>query len=133
MATPLNDAEFHQQALAGGASRSSSTYEVPSRGYMVGGARNLSDQPFPEQQYAVDQFAVHHVRTHARAIRDHFGEDNSVHQGAWVEGDNVVLDASQNMGTYHEAISAAKDRQERAIYDVAREKDRYTKDARAVN
>lgn len=130
----LNDQEFHEQALAGGASRHSSTFEVPSRGYMVGGARNMADQPFPEQMYPVDKFSVDHVRTHARAIREHFGEEaTNVHQGAWVEGDNVVLDASEAMPTYHEGITAAKKRGERAIYDVKHGKEHWTDQARVVN
>lgn len=133
MTNSLSDAEFHQQALAGGASRSVVDNTVPDRGFMVGGARDLADMPFAEQKHPVDSFEVHHVRQHARAIRDSFGPNASVHQGAWVEDDNVVLDASENMPTYTDAITAAKMRGERAVYDVRRNQERYTKDARAVN
>ena len=99
---------------------------------MVGGARDLSDQPFPEISHPVDSFTVDHVRHHARAIRDSFGSGSSVHQGAWVEDGNVVLDASERHDMYHTAATAAKMRGERAIYDVRRGKDRLTKDFRAV-
>lgn len=129
----LSDEEFHEQALAGGASRHAVTNEVPTRGYMVGGARDLSDMPYPEIAHPVDQFTIDHVRHHAREIRDRFGVETSVHQGAWVEDDKVVLDASENHGVFHTAITAAKMRGERAVYDVRRGKDRYTKDAKAVN
>lgn len=124
----LSDEEFHEQALAGGASRHYTTGNVPDRGYMVGGARNHEDQPFPEFTHPVDSFDVNEVRHHARAIREHFGEDKDVHQGAWREGDNVVLDASERLDTFHTAITAAKMRGERAVYDVRRGRDRHTKD-----
>lgn len=100
---------------------------------MVGGARGHEDMPFPEIKHPVDQFTVDHVRHHARAIRDHFGPEASVHQGAWVEEGNVVLDASENVPTYSSAITAAKMRGERAIYDVRRGRDWQTDKARAVN
>lgn len=100
---------------------------------MVGGARDLANQPFPEQQYPVDHFSVDHVRQHARAIRDAFGPDTSVHQGAWTEDGKVVLDASERLETYTDAITAAKLRGERAVYDVRRGRDWHTKDARAIN
>jgi hypothetical protein len=126
---PLNDVEFHQQALAGGASRHVGTGNVPDRGFMVGGARNLDNQPFPEIKHDVDSFSVDHVRQHARAIRDHFGEaPTNVHQGAWVEGKEVVLDASEAIDHYTDAITAAKLRGERAIYNVRRGRDHYVDD-----
>lgn len=131
--TTLSDAEFHQQALQGGASRDAATGNVPDRGYMVGGARDLADQPFPEIKHPVDQFTLDHVRHHARAIRDQFGPDASVHQGAWVEGEDVVLDASEQVPTYSSAVTAAKMRGERAVYDVRRGKDIYTKDVKVKN
>lgn len=133
MANPLSDEEFHQQALAGGASRHAVSGNVPDRGFMVGGARDLSDQPFPEYKHPVDQFTVDHVRHHAREIRDRFGIESTVHQGAWVEDGDVVLDASENVPTYSSAITAAKMRGERAIYDVRRGRDRNTQDARVIN
>lgn len=99
---------------------------------MVGGARTLADAPFPEYKHPVDQFTVDHVRHHARSIRDSFGDETLVHQGAWVEGSDVVLDASENIPTYSSAITEAKMRGERAVYDVRRGRDRYTKDAKVV-
>ena len=131
--TFLSDAEFHGQALAGGASRHAVSGNVPDRGYMVGGARDLGNQPMPEQQYPVEHFSVDHVRAHAREIRDRFGPDAAVHQGAWREGDNVVLDASEQVPTYSSAITSAKMRGERAIYDVRRGRDLYTHDAKVKN
>lgn len=120
----LNDEEFHQQALAGGASRHVTTGNIPDRGFMVGGARNLEDQPYPELKHDVDSFEVNHVRQHARAIRDHFGAAAAtVHQGAWREGDSVVLDASDRLDSYTDAMTAAKMRGERAVYDVRRGRD----------
>ena len=133
MTKTLNDEEFHQQALAGGASRHVETNEVPDRGYMVGGARDLSDQPFPEIKRPVDQFSLDDVRHHARSIRDHFGPGTNAHQGAWVEDGNVVLDASEAVPTFSSAITAAKLRGERAVYDVRRNKDRHTKDVKVQN
>lgn len=129
----LSDDEFYDAALSSGASRHAVTGQVPDRGYMVGGARDLSDQPFPEIKRPVDQFSVDDVRHHAREIRDRFGPETSVHQGAWREDQHVVLDASEQIHAYHSAITAAKERGERAIYDVKRGKDRYTQDARAVD
>lgn len=125
----LTDEQFHQQALAGGASRNVTDNSVPDRGFMVGGARDLEGQPFPEIKRPVDQFDVDDVRHHARAIRDRFGVDSGVHQGAWVEDGNVVLDASQQIANYISAVTAAKMRGERAIYDVRRGRDHYVKDA----
>lgn len=129
----LNDAEFYQQALAGGASRHAFASNVPDRGYMVGQASDLANQPMPEQQYPVEQFSVDHVRHHAREIKERFGADSGVHQGAWREGDNIVFDASQQIPTYSSAISAAQARGERAIYDVRRGRDLHTHDAKVVN
>lgn len=125
---PLSDAEFHQQALAGGASRHYESGNVPDRGFMVGGARNLADNPYPEVSHPVDSFTLNHVRQHARQIRDHFGPGAAVHQGAWVEGDKVVLDASERIDTYSSAMTAAKMRGERAVYDVRRGRDHHVAD-----
>ena len=100
---------------------------------MVGGARDLADQPFPEYKHPVESFEVDHVRHHAREIRDRFGPNSSVHQGAWAEDGQVVLDASENIPTYSSAVTAAKMRGERAVYDVRRGRDINTKDVRVVN
>lgn len=127
----MNDEEFHQAALSGGASRNVHTNQVPDRGFMVGGAGG--DRPFPEIKRPVDQFSLDDVRHHANAIRNHFGHEALVHQGAWVEDSDVVLDASEQIPTYSSAITEAKMRGERAIYDVRRGKDRNTKDAKVVN
>jgi hypothetical protein len=126
----LNDQEFHQQTLQnGGASRDVVTGNVPDRGFMVGGARNLADQPYPEYSHPVDSFEVNDVRAHARAVRDHFGDQVSgVHQGSWVEGDKVVLDASERDETYHSAMTKAKMRGERAVYDVRRGREHHVAD-----
>lgn len=129
----LTDEEFHRQALEGGASRHATTGNVPDRGYMVGGARDLSDNPYPEIKRPVDQFSLDDVRHHARQIRDRFGAESSVHQGAWREGDNIVLDASEQVGTYSSAITAAKMRGERAVYDVRRNRDRYVNGTNVKN
>lgn len=133
MTERLSDEAFHQQALAGGASRHAFENTIPDRGYMIGGARDLSDNAFPEIKRPVDQFTLDDVRHHARSIRDRFGADSGIHQGAWREGDHVVLDASNNMGNYTDAITAAKLRGERAIYDVRRNRDRYVKGAEPKN
>lgn len=122
--TTLSDEEFHQQTIsAGGASRQIVSGNVPDRGYMVGGARDLADQPFPEIQRPVDQFSVDDVRHHAREIRDKFAGNENVHQGAWVEGDHVVLDASEQIRTKRKALATAKQRGERAIHDVKGQRD----------
>jgi hypothetical protein len=118
----LSDEEFHQAALAGGASRHPETNEVPDRGYMVGGARDLSDMPFPEIKRPVDQFSLDDVRHHAREIRDRFGPA-PVYQGAWKEGDSVVLDAAEKFTEKRRAVRTARKRGERAIYDVKGSKD----------
>ncbi len=89
---------------------------------MVGGARDLSDQPFSEFKHPVDSFSVDHVRHHAREIRDRF-QGGDIHQGAWVEGDHVVLDASEQIRTKREAVRTAKQRGERAIYDIKGQRD----------
>jgi hypothetical protein len=130
---PVSDEEFYQQALAGGASRHAVTGTVPDRGYMVGGARDLANQPFPEIKHPVDQFTLDHVRHHARELRDRFGADSMVHQGAWREDDSVVLDASEQIPTYSSAVTAAKMRGERAVYDVRRGRDLHTKDVQVKN
>ncbi len=119
----LNDGEFLAAAQAGGASRHYETGNVPDRGYMVGGATN-GDRPYPEIQRPVDSFDLNDVRQHARDIQNHFGAGQDVHQGAWKEGDNIVLDASDRVDTFHSAITMAKMRGERAVYDVVRGRDR---------
>lgn len=131
MAGPLSDEEFHQQALAGGASRHVSTREAPpSRGYMVGGARNVEDLPYPEVKRPVEQADLDLIRNHARALRDHYGDDANVYQGAWREGDQVVLDASEHIDNRVNATTAAKTRGERAVYDLGRERDIHTADVK---
>lgn len=126
--TPLSDREFHAQAVDGGASRHYETGNVPDRGFMVGGARNHADQPYPEIQRPVDSFDLNDVRHHARDIQNHFGPGQEVHQGAWKEGDNVVLDASERVETYSSAMTAAKMRGERAVYDVRRGREHHVDD-----
>ena len=133
MSEGMSDEEFHESALAGGASRHVSSGLPPDRGYMVGSARDLHDQPFPEIRRPVDQFSLDDVRHHAREIRDRFGPDRQVYQGAWREDGHVVLDASENIPTYSSAVTAAKMRGERAVYDVRRGRDVHTKDVRVVN
>lgn len=124
----LSDEDFHAQATEEGASRHYRSNEVPDRGYMVGGARNLDDLPFPEMRRPVDQFELDDVRHHARAIRDQFAPTASVYQGAWREGDEVVLDASERDDNFASAITKAKIRGEKAIYDVRRGRDIHVKD-----
>lgn len=119
----LNDREFHEQALAGGASRHYQTGAVPDRGYMIGGARNARGEAFPEVKRPVDQFTLDDVRHHSRSVMEHFGPDAGIHQGAWVEDGTVVLDASERMDSRLHAMSAAKDRGERAVYDLNRGQD----------
>jgi hypothetical protein len=133
MTSTLSDEEFHQQALAGGASRHVVDHSIPDRGFMVGGARDLSDQPYPEVKRPIDQFSLDDVRHHARDIRDKFGDNTRIHQGAWREDDHVVLDASEQIPTYSTAITKAKMQGERAVYDVRRGKDRHVKDATVKN
>jgi hypothetical protein len=131
---PLNDVEFHQQALAGGASRHFLSGHVPDRGYMVGGARDLSDNPYPEIKHDVESFSVDHVRHHARELRESFDpKTQMINQGAWREDDHVVLDASERMNNFSSAITAAKMRGERAIYDVRRGRDIHVKDVKVKN
>jgi hypothetical protein len=129
----LSDAEFHQQALAGGASRHVDTGKVPDRGYMVGGMRDLENQPYPEVKHEVDSFTLDHVRHHAREIRDTFGTGTEAHQGAWLEGEHVVMDASDRIENFSSAITQAKARGERAIYDVRRGRDIHVKDVKPKN
>lgn len=100
---------------------------------MVGGARDLGNQPFPEIKHPIDQFTVDHVRHHARMIRDHFGDESTIHQGAWAEDGHVVLDASENVQHYSSAVTAAKMRGERAVYDVRRGRDIHTNDVKVKN
>lgn len=119
----LNDNEFHQQAIAGGASRHYETGDVPDRGYMLGGARNNADIPYPEIKRPVDEFELSNVRQHARQIRDHFGSGQALYQGAWVEDGDVVLDASEQINDRVTAMTEAKKRGERAIYDIDRDRD----------
>lgn len=128
MAESMSDEDFLAAAIGGGASRHYETGNVPDRGFMVGGARNLADMPFPEVTRPVDQTDLDTVRHHARQIRDHFGAGGEVHQGAWREGDNVVLDASERDEIFHTAVTKAKMRGERAVYDVRRGRDIHVKD-----
>jgi hypothetical protein len=131
--TTLDDEEFHDLAQQGGASRHAVTGNVPDRGYMVGGARDLANQPFPELKRPVEQFQLDDVRHHARDIQSRFGPDSTVHQGAWREGGDVVLDASENIPTFSSAITAAKMRGERAVYDVRRGRDINTHSVKVKN
>ena len=120
----ISDEEFHQQALAGGASRHVVTGEnPPARGYMVGGAANPDSIPYPEIKRPVDSADLELVRHHARALRDHFGDQANVYQGAWVENGHMVLDASEHHADRVEATTTAKQRGERAVYDIARDRD----------
>jgi hypothetical protein len=95
---------------------------------MVGGARDLSDNPYPEIKHPVDSFEVDHVRQHARALRDSFDPNTSINQGAWREDSDVVLDAAEQIDTYSSAMTAAKMRGEKAIYNVRRGRDHYVAD-----
>ncbi len=119
----LTDEAFHQQTLAGGASRSAVSGNVPDRGFMVGGAANAEGARFPEVTIPVDKFSVDDVRHHARAVRDHFKGQDDVHQGGWREEDKVYLDASQMVPHLTDAVTHMKLRGEKAIYDVRRGKD----------
>lgn len=93
----------------------------------------MENQPFPEIKRPVDQFALNDVRHHARDLRDRFGPDSQVSQGAWREGDHVVLDASENIPTYSSAVTQAKMRGERAVYDVRRGREINTADVKVKN
>lgn len=96
---------------------------------MVGGARDLSDNPYPEIKRPVDQFTLDDVRHHARDLRDRFDpKTQQVYQGAWREGNDVVLDASERIEHFSSAITAAKMRGERAIYDVRRGREHHVED-----
>jgi hypothetical protein len=128
MTSALNDQEFHEQAIRTGASRHYESGNVPDRGFMVGGATNAEGIPYPEFKHPVDGFTVDHVRQHARALRDHFGASQDVHQGAWVEDGNVVLDASERVHDYSGAMTEAKKRGERAVYDIGRGREHWVKD-----
>lgn len=119
----LSDEAFHEQTLAGGASRSAVSGNVPDRGYMVGSAANAEGARFPEIKHPVDAFSLDHVRHHAREIRDHFGDRDDIHQGSWRVGDNIHMDASEQVPTVGSALTAAKMRGEIAVYDVRRGKD----------
>jgi hypothetical protein len=97
---------------------------------MVGGARNVEDLPYPEVKRPVEQADLDLIRNHARALRDHYGEGANVYQGAWREGDQVVLDASEHIDNRVTATTAAKTRGERAVYDLSRERDIHTEDVK---
>lgn len=118
MGPVISDAQFHQQALDAGSTRHFRTLRAPeSTGYAVGGA-GMSERSIPAAE-----FTQAHVAEHLAAMHERFGMDPEMHQGAWREGPDVVLDASNVVQSKPQARLKGLLRKERAIYDLGAGKD----------
>lgn len=114
----LSDAQFTEMAKASGATRHFRTLKAPAgQGYAVGGAG------MPEKKIRADKFTQKDVGDHLATMHEHFGMDPEIHQGAWREGDHVVLDASNVIKGRPQARLKGLLRGERAIYDIKAGKD----------
>jgi hypothetical protein len=131
----VSDAEFHAEVLKGGASRQVQTLRPVTvgedDGYMVGGKPTPgTGKPYPARRIPKDSFTPADVANHLADLHTTFPEDETVHQGGWMEGDEAVLDASDRIQNKGEAIlqgylrpndnSPGQD----AIFDVKAGKDR---------
>lgn len=109
----LSDAQFTEQAKSGGATRHFRTLRsVVDEGYAVGGAG------VKEKKIRADRFTQKDVGDHLSFLHKTFGDDPSIHQGAWREDDHVVLDASNVLKSRPQARLKGLLRGERAIYDI---------------
>jgi hypothetical protein len=114
----LSDAQFHEQAMSGGATRHFRTLRsVVDEGYAVGGAG------VREKKIRADKFTQKDVGEHLSYLHKTFGNDPTIHQGAWRENDDVVLDASNVFKNKAKARMTGIMRGERAIYDIKGGKD----------
>lgn len=114
----LSDSQFHQQALSGGATRHFRTLRsVVDEGYAVGGAG------VKEKKIRADKFTQKDVGDHLAYLHTALGDDPTIHQGAWREGPDVVLDASNVLKSRPQARLKGLLRGERAIYDIKGGKD----------
>ena len=114
----LSDSQFATLAKESGATRHIRTLKsVSGSGYAVGGAG------IKEVKIPVDKFSHRDVGEHLAVLHKRFGDDPSIHQGAWRENADVVLDASSVYKSRSHAINVGIRRRERAIYDVAKNKD----------
>lgn len=125
----MSDAQFHDTVRsAGGATRTVLTRAAyrggVDPGYAVGGKTNAEGHRFPERSVDMQAFTPAVVGQHLDALRGHFGDnDPTLHQGAWVEGDKVVLDASDVYRSKGRARVEGLARGERAIYDMKNAQD----------
>lgn len=127
--TVLNDSQFAAQALAGGSTRSAQSLRgvVSGKdpGYAVGGKRLPDGSAFPERTIPARTMRAAVATKHLEAVRSAFGNDPTVHQGAWRENKKtVVLDASDVYQSKGKALVEGYKRGERAIYDIAKGADR---------
>lgn len=118
----LSDDEFRQATVKnGGATRNlktGKTVKVGQNAWAVGGAQNSSGNRIPEETHDVAGYTTDHVREHRRRLAAQVTDPN-VNQGSWVEGSNVVHDASNvyvGKGAYRKAMNAGNARGEREIF-----------------
>jgi hypothetical protein len=115
----LNSDQFLAKAKKGGASRSLTDSSVPSGGYMVGGKAGVSETRIPLAEATPEA-----VRSHRDSLRSAVaGSRTATFQGAWKEGGDVVLDASDRFENRQTARMWGRIRGEDAAYDVAKDQD----------
>jgi hypothetical protein len=114
-------AAFLETLKNGGSSTSPKDFTSPTSGYMVGGwasectlltegkSKGVIEMTFVEWFYDYCQSALFTSE----------GTNLPTYVGTWIENDNIVFDVSVCIEDKAEALQAAKDLGERAIYDVA--------------
>jgi hypothetical protein len=111
----LNSQQFVSQVQkTGGASmdvRSGKLLQPGQRGLMVGGVQGI-----PETRIPAEHFGEQHVKDAVTHIQN-ATKGSGIHIGAWSEGGDVVLDASEKIKRPGEAIRKAKNRGQDAVWD----------------
>lgn len=106
-------AHISSAARDGGFSRSLSTGEAPSSGYMVGGVSSEHSIPLEDTNHL-----PHRVRKHLESAQAMYGKRADLYQGGWKEGNRLVMDVSERYDDRDQALNVARQRGERAIYHL---------------
>lgn len=99
----LNLNEIIAQTLANGGG----TFPAVEDGYMVGGV-------VPERTCTPEEFE----RVLYDFVAEHGHNLGGAHIGTWIDNGVVYLDVSENVADQEEALNLARERGERAIYDI---------------
>lgn len=122
----------------GGTTVDINTFKVPAKtdGYFVGGANGWNGERIPEIVIEESEFTFERLRfwfAHMYAehlTRKQIEESTPAHGyvGVWVEDGKVYFDASDWFETLEDAMTAAQQRGELAVYGVAENGSLYTAD-----